>query len=67
LFGRISRIIDVYDAMTSSRPYAAAERPFAVLAEMKGKMSNCFDEELLIEFIFFLDPKNHVKIILLVE
>ena len=34
LFGSISRIIDVYDAMTSNKSYAAAKRPFAALAEM---------------------------------
>ena len=37
LFGRIARIVDVYDAMTSNRSYAAAKRPFAALAEMKRK------------------------------
>jgi HD-GYP domain-containing protein (c-di-GMP phosphodiesterase class II) len=58
LFGSISRIIDVYDAMTSDRPYAKAKRPFAVLAEMKDKMSNCFNKELLREFICFLGPKD---------
>ncbi len=58
LFGRIARIIDVYDAMTSNRSYAAAQRPFATLAEMKGKMSNCFDGELLKEFISFLGPSK---------
>ena len=58
LFGRIARIIDVYDAMTSNRPYAAAKRPFAVLAEMKREMSNCFDGELLKEFICFLGLKE---------
>ena len=47
MFGRIARIVDVYDAMTSNRSYAEAKRPFAALAEMKGKMSNCFDGELL--------------------
>ncbi|MBC8553516.1 MAG: HD domain-containing protein [Candidatus Brocadiales bacterium] len=58
LFGSIARIIDVYDAMTSNRSYAKAKRPFAVLAEMKEKMSNCFNEELLKEFISFLGPKD---------
>ena len=56
LFGRIARIVDVYDAMTSNRSYAEAKRPFAALAEMKQKMSNCFDVELLKEFIYFLGP-----------
>jgi HD-GYP domain-containing protein (c-di-GMP phosphodiesterase class II) len=58
LFGRIARIVDVYDAMTSNRPYAAAKRPFATLAEMKEKMLTSFDEELLKEFICFMGPKD---------
>ncbi len=61
LFGSISRIIDVYDAMTSNRPYAVAKRPFAALAEMKAEMSNCFNEELLKEFICFLGAKDPRK------
>ncbi len=58
LFGSISRIIDVYDAMTTHRAYAPAKRPFAALAEMKAEMLNCFDEELLKEFIWFLGAKD---------
>ncbi len=61
LFGRIARIIDAYDAMTSKRSYAEAMRPFAVLAEMKKNMPGCFDEELLREFIYFLGPKDPRK------
>ena len=58
LFGRIARIIDVYDAMTTKRTYAEAMRPFAVLSEMKNNMPGCFDEKLLKEFIYFLGPKD---------
>ena len=61
LSGKIARIIDVYDALTTKRTYADAVRPFAALVEMKEKMSNCFDNELLMEFIRFLgpyDPRN---------
>ncbi len=58
LFGHISRIIDAYDAMTSDRPYAAAMRPFATLAEIKEEMQGCFNEELLQEFICFLGRKE---------
>ena len=58
LFGSISRIIDVYDAMTTHRPYAPAKRPFAALAEMMKEMPNCFNEELLKEFICFLGAKD---------
>ncbi|ODS33081.1 MAG: hypothetical protein SCARUB_01780 [Candidatus Scalindua rubra] len=56
LFGRISRIIDVYDAMTTKRPYADICRPFSALAEMHKTMADCFDKELLKEFIYFLGP-----------
>ncbi len=58
LLGHMSRIIDVYDAMTTNRTYAFAKKPFPVLAEMKNEMSNCFDAELLREFICFLGPRE---------
>jgi HD-GYP domain-containing protein (c-di-GMP phosphodiesterase class II) len=58
LFGHIARLVDVYDAMTSDRPYAAAMRPFATLAEIKKENQICFNEELLKEFICFLGLKN---------
>jgi putative nucleotidyltransferase with HDIG domain len=54
--GRIARIIDVYDALTTERPYAKAIRPFAALKEMKEKMLNCFDKEMFVEFIRFSGP-----------
>ncbi len=59
--GKVARIIDVYDALTTDRPYAKAIRPFAALVEMKEKMPNCFDNELLIEFIRFLGPYDPRK------
>jgi len=59
--GKIARIIDVYDALTANRPYAAAIRPFAALVEMKDGMLNCFDTELFKEFIRFLGPYDPRK------
>lgn len=58
LFGRISRVIDVYDAITTKRTYAIAVRPFAALREMKDSMQNCFDIEIFKGFINFLGPKD---------
>ena len=58
LFGHIARIVDAYDAMTSDRPYAAAMKPFATLAEIKKENQICFNEELLKEFICFLGLKD---------
>jgi len=58
LCSKIARIIDVYDALTTDRPYAKAMRPFAALVEMKDKMLNCFDKELLVRFIRFFGPSD---------
>ncbi len=54
--GKIARIIDVYDALTTKRSYKDAARPFTALKEMKDNMLHCFDTELLKEFIRFLGP-----------
>jgi HD-GYP domain-containing protein (c-di-GMP phosphodiesterase class II) len=59
--GKISRIIDVYDALTSTRSYKDALRPFASLLEMKDNMLHCFDPELFKEFIQFLGPYDPRK------
>jgi HD-GYP domain-containing protein (c-di-GMP phosphodiesterase class II) len=64
LCGKIARIIDVYDALTSKRPYSDAIRPFKALVEMKEKMLNCFDKQLFIDFVHFLgpyDPRNEER------
>ncbi len=56
LYGKLARIVDVYDAITSSRCYADRMNPFAALKEMRECMINCFDTELFQEFINFLGP-----------
>ena len=61
VFGRIARIVDSYDAMTSDRPYASARKPFDTLAALKGEDSECFDKELFIEFIRFLGHKDQYR------
>ena len=61
LCGKIARIIDVYDALTTKRSYADAVRPFAAILEMKDKMFQCFDPELFKEFIQFLGPYDPRK------
>lgn len=58
LYGRLSRIIDVYDAITTRRCYAGAMKPFDALNVMSEEMVNCFDTELFKEFICFLGPKG---------
>ena len=56
LDGRLSKIVDVYDAITTKRSYAGAMSPFAALDEMKEHMIHCFDKELFQEFIRLLGP-----------
>lgn len=58
LYGRLSRIIDVYDAITTKRCYAGAMNPLTALKEMGESMGNCFDMELFKEFVCFLLPKG---------
>ncbi len=58
LFGRVSRIIDSYDAITTNRVYRNALKPFSALLEMRETMINCFDMELFKEFICFLGNAN---------
>ena len=60
--GKIARIIDVYDALTTKRSYADAVRPFAALLEMKENMFHCFDSELFKDFIQFLGPYDPRKV-----
>jgi putative nucleotidyltransferase with HDIG domain len=59
--GKISRIIDVYDALTTNRSYRKASRPFAALVEMRDTMHHCFDSGLFKEFIQFLGPYDPRK------
>lgn len=61
LFGKISRIIDAYDATTTNRPYGNARRPFTALANMKEMMFKSFDKKLYREFVYFLGPADSRK------
>jgi HD-GYP domain-containing protein (c-di-GMP phosphodiesterase class II) len=53
-YGRISRVVDVYSAITSDRPYAKASTSDVACAFMKEKMKGLFDSEVLGNFIDFL-------------
>ncbi|MHC4480025.1 MAG: HD-GYP domain-containing protein [Planctomycetota bacterium] len=52
---RLAKIIDVYDALTTERPYAPAQRPFDALRLMR-KLEGQFDADLLEAFVRFLGP-----------
>ncbi len=50
-FARMARVVDVYDALTSRRPYGPARSQLAALNIMTSEMEGAFDESLLRRFI----------------
>ncbi len=53
LFGRITAIVDCYDALTTRRPYKAPLTPFFSLSLISKEKEN-YDRELLKEFVKML-------------
>ncbi len=53
-YGRVSRIVDVYNALTSDRPYARAKTSDDACKIMEEDMKGLFDFEILGNFIDFL-------------
>lgn len=51
-------ICDVYDAITSNRPYAKAEDPFSALGIMKDKMAGHFNMDLFKDFVRMLSSNR---------
>ncbi len=51
---RIARVVDVYNALTSHRPYASASSRDRAFEVMKREMEGVFDREVLNGFIEFL-------------
>ena len=56
LFGRIIAIADVYDAMTSDRPYRKAIIPSEVIEYIMGASHTLFDPDLVNVFIRKIAP-----------
>lgn len=55
---KIATIADVYDALTTNRPYAGARQPFSALGVMKEQMVGHFEQEKFNEFILFLGGRQ---------
>ena len=51
---RVVTIADIYDALTTDRPYAKARRPFEVLELMRATMSHDLDMDVFRRFIMVL-------------
>lgn len=56
-YGKISSIIDVYDALTTKRPYSGIKKPFAALKVMMDEMEGSFDKKFLRDFVLFLGAR----------
>lgn len=50
-YGKICQIADVFDALTSERPYKKALKPFEALRLMKYEMFSQFDQSLFSKFV----------------
>ena len=51
IYGRICSIADVYDALTSDRPYRKKMAPFAALKLMEEEMIDHFQQDMFAQFI----------------
>lgn len=51
IYGRICAIADVYNALTTDRPYRKKMKPFDALKLMRDEMLNHFQKDLFEEFI----------------
>ncbi|PKL46361.1 MAG: phosphodiesterase [Candidatus Riflebacteria bacterium HGW-Riflebacteria-2] len=51
LFGRICAVADVYDALTTDRPYRVAMTPYEAMKILTSGMDNHFDPKILGAFI----------------
>ena len=62
LTARIFAIVDVWDAITSDRPYRAAWSPEKALAHIKAESGKHFDPHVVEMFTYLIEKKNHEKI-----
>jgi HD-GYP domain-containing protein (c-di-GMP phosphodiesterase class II) len=53
-FARIITICDIFDAMSTDKPYQKAKGSFEILLEMKNKMEDQLDMNLIKQFILML-------------
>ena len=55
-FARICKVMDVYDALTTSRSYKKTKSPYETLRLMKKNMVEEFDLDILNKFINYMGP-----------
>lgn len=61
LFARAARVVDVFDALTSHRPYRSAMDSDSAISTMLGEMRDQFDHDILRRFINHLPSRFAVE------
>lgn len=61
VYGRICSVADVFDALTSERPYKTRLNPFAALKLVKEEMIDHFQKEIFEEFVSIFRPASTSK------
>lgn len=51
VYGRISGLVDCYDAMTTNRPYAKGKSSYDAIRELNGLAGKTFQKELVEQFV----------------
>ena len=59
IYGKICAIADVYDALTTDRPYRKKMQPFEGLQIMKEQMMNHFQKDLFEQFVLMIAGKKN--------
>lgn len=58
---RLCKVVDVFDALTSKRSYKNGMTPYQALELMTVEMKNKIDQDLLKQFILFLDKMGKLR------
>jgi HD-GYP domain-containing protein (c-di-GMP phosphodiesterase class II) len=67
LFARAARVVDVFDAITSNRPYGPAADEYTALNTMVGEMKGQFDLAVLRKFIRYVGDQAEAPPVQVVE
>ncbi|MBI1388947.1 MAG: HD domain-containing protein [bacterium] len=59
---RLCKVVDVYDALTSRRSYKKGLKPFEALRLMTSEMKDKIDQNILREFILFMDQLSKANV-----
>ncbi|MFH1081642.1 MAG: HD-GYP domain-containing protein [Pseudomonadota bacterium] len=61
VYARICAIADVYDALTSDRPYRKKMAPFDALKLMREEMMHHFQRDLFEQFVLLFKPPERIR------